>query len=276
MLWSKLKNVILAVLLLTNLFLIALVLSETVVGESQELEARATAIAFLAERGIWAEDGVFPRSFTLESQQMDWDRGSEGDLVADFFGAVDVEHLGGEVVRYYNEHGQFWFHGNGEFYGYLTDPVFTVEDMSLAEHGKGKLEALGLAVVFLGETEEFGRSYLHYVQVLEGVPLLGCEIVLGYENGILWEIYQGKRIVGEFEVREEETMTVATALMQFYQALLKMGGDCGEIFQIEESYLVTTAVSSTVQLTPVWWIRAEGGEYYLNVVTGQLEERTLG
>ncbi len=32
MLWSKLKNVILALLLFTNLFLLALVVSETVVG----------------------------------------------------------------------------------------------------------------------------------------------------------------------------------------------------------------------------------------------------
>lgn len=274
MLWSKLKNMILAVLLLTNLFLLALVLSETVAGDEQEQEARETALAFLRQRGLTVSEEMVPKTFQLQGKEMTWDMSSEEDLVTSFLGTVEVESLGGDMIRYYNEHGELQFHGNGEFYGQFLAPTFPIGEETMEEHGTKQLELLGIQAVLLDMEEEHGRSSLRFVQVLDGVLLLDCEIVLVYENEILWEISRGKRLKGTFVPSGGETITVATALMQCYIGMTALGHSATEISLIQESYLVTMPVSSPVILTPAWRIVTESHEYFLNGVTGALEVKS--
>lgn len=269
MLWSKLKNVIIALLLLTNLFLLALVLSERVVGDNQELQARQTAITFLQERGILISESVVPREFELESQQMIWDRSGERGYGEALLGTVAEESLGGEIVRYYNGQGELRFHGNGEFYGNFVAEAFPCALENQGSYGAELLKTLGISVQLV--EEDLSSQIFIYVQELAGVPLLGCEVILRFEGDYLAEIVQGKRLAGTFQLREEDTLSVATALMQFYQGLQQWGEDCGEILEIRASYIVTTALSSPAYLTPAWNLVTEEGEYFLNGTTGVLE-----
>lgn len=264
MLWSKLKNVILAVLLLTNLFLLALVVSETVVGDSQELEARSTALLFLEERGLFLEESAVPKSFDLASIQVHWDRSGERGQAEALLGTVEEESLGGEIVRYFGAEGEIRFHGNGDFYGSFTDLIW--EEGSQEEHGALVLEKLGLSALFLYEEE----GNLFFVQTLETERLVGCEIALIYEGDRLVEL-RGKRIVGQMLLREEENLTVASALMRFYFGLGEEG--CSAVFGIEPCYLVSTPLSSPAYLTASWRIETDVGIFYLNGVSGEVEYR---
>ncbi len=265
MLWSKLKNVILAVLLLTNLFLLALVLSERVVGDSQELEARAMAIAFLEGQGMLVEEEKVPKVMDLAIQQLEWNREQEQWLVENIVGLVKKETVG-EVVEYTNEKGTFRFYGNGDFHGLFHSQEFHQGELELAEHGGKILTELGIEHQYLGEEAQGAGTKVVYVQLLEGVPLLDWEIHLYYEEGVLQSIPQGRRVLGALTEREERGISVATALMQFYY---HFGNLCQEVREVSLCYQVSMPMSGSWLVIPVWKFETDTGEYYVNGLSGK-------
>lgn len=268
MLWSKLKNVILAVLLLANAFLLILVWGEAMAEDGLELEGRTTALAFLAERGIVAQEGNIPRELGLSSQQVIWDREQELAYAQALLGEVAQEFLGGEIVRYYNGQGELRFHGNGEFYGSFAPGFFQDREESREEQANFVMKTLGYQGRLWEETEDS----LSFVQEMEGVLLLGCASTFLFEDGFLVEISQGKRLEGEFVVVEEQSLLIATALMQFYHGMVAMEADCSEIYDIEPCYLVSTPLTSAGTLTPSWFFQTDVGLYVLDSNTGLLLE----
>ncbi|MFI3255121.1 MAG: hypothetical protein R3Y63_12435 [Eubacteriales bacterium] len=262
--WSKLKNVIIAVLLVMNLSLLFLVLGEAVAEDGLELEARAMALDFLTERGITVEESKIPREMTLLPQQLIWDRGEELQWANALLGEVKEESLGGEIVRYYNDSGEVRFHGNGEFYGSFVADLWA--DKSPHEQAEYVMETLGYQGVLW--KEEGGT--LSYLQTAFQGIFWGCETSFIFSDGSLMEISQGKRLEGTYVQGEKEDSSIATALVQFYHGL----GEtiCSKIYQVEPCYLVTTPLSSSAVLTPCWYFFTDSGDYILEPVAGVLEQ----
>lgn len=273
MLWSKLKNLILAVLLLTNLFLLGLVLSEAVEEDSLELEALSNAIAFLEQRNIQLPTGDLPRELGILPQQLLWSRSEEPSYGEALLGSVEEESLGGEIVRYYNPQGELRFHDNGEFYGSFSAGFLPMGEKNLQDQGEDLMNTLGYQGIFLESSPNVadGTGNITFLQTLDQIPLLDCETTLRYEDGFLREITQGKRLEGEFSPRGEERYLLSTALMQFYQGLLALELTCEEILNISPCYLVSTPLSSPAQLTPAWYFSTSEGDFVLDATTGILE-----
>ena len=99
--WSKLKNVILAILAVTNLALLALVGGQAIQGSRLLSQAREDAIQFLWNRGVEVEEGIIPQSMELLPQTVDRDLAGEEMAASALLGApVAAESRGGEVYRY--------------------------------------------------------------------------------------------------------------------------------------------------------------------------------
>lgn len=266
MLWSKLKNVILAVLLLTNLFLFALVISERMSGDSQEAEAREMAILFLQERGVPLEEDMVPRSLDLVALQ-----GAEQiqeEAVVLLLGAVERSY-GGETVRYTSDLGFIEVSPEGNFYGNFTGAVLPVSQKSKEEHGALILEKLGLDCLYLGEVSQGEGTLLVYNQIIQGIPVVDCEIHLYYEEGVLREIPKGRGFSGEFQEGDVGKGTIATALLQFFAQLGEEG--CEEMYGIEACYLPAYQSGVGISLQPSWCFVTERGNFYWNSVTSRME-----
>lgn len=270
MLFHKLKNVILLLLLLTNMFLLGLVLSQEVEIDTLEQEARVLALEFLTDRGVTVDEAVVPVSMELRTQELSWNREGEGDAAFQLFGVVDVESLGGDIVRYYNQSGEIRFHDNGEFYASFYSDDFTGEmgeEETLAETVLEKLGISGsLARKLVGED-----VVLIYRQELNGMALLGCEVRLLFVDGDLREILLGKRLEGEFFQREEEQISISSALIACYHGFMALEVDVQVIFQIKPCYQVWTPLSNSAVLTAGWILSTDQGEFFLNTATGNLE-----
>ncbi len=273
MLWSKVKNVILVVLALTNVFLLLLVLGEAVEEGSLETEALENARLFLQGHGITVESSELPRELGIFSGQILWSRENEGEYGENLLGELTEESLGGEIVRYYNENGELRFHGNGEFYGSFTQDYLPLSDKKLQEQGEELLKLLGYEGILLHADEILttGKGEMTFLQTYEGVPLLDCETTFRYENYALVEITQGKRMEGEYLLWQEEYYPLPTALMQFYQGLLLLELDCKNILSIDPCYLVSTPLSAPALLSPAWLFSTDQGDFVLDATTGLLE-----
>lgn len=267
------KNLVIVLLLVTNFFLGALVLSQEVKIEGQEHEARELAVEFITQRGISVQEEIIPKDITLVPQEMRWNRQLEGEHAVSLLGIVNMESLGGDIVRYFNDSGELRFHGSGEFYARFHQPIFQGE---LGEEEQLGLEVLGLlalegTLLQREDVAQYGSSTLAFVQTLEGVPLLGCEIFMSFQNGVLEEITHGKRLEGVYTSLVGKNISVATALVQCYHGLVELSEDCTTVVEIVPGYIVSTPLTASASLAPGWRVVTNEGEYYLNTLTGVLE-----
>lgn len=274
MVWQKMKNLILMLLVITNFFLATLVRSQEVKLEAEEQTARELALSFVNQRGLSLDDALLPLTITLQPLELAWNRQNEtqyATLLLESFGDIAQESLGGDIVRYYNQGGEIRFHDNGEFYATFSplsfqSPAFQHDDFSLEF-----LSQFGFEGHILEETAtSTGEVWVTIQQLQEGIPVLGCEVVLRFEGTSLIEVVQGKRLEGEFTPLLDKNISVATALIQCFNELQTQQRASHHIFDIQPCYVVNSPMSSDPILTPGWTVTTDSGTFFLNTQDGTL------
>ena len=271
MAWSKIKNIIILILLGANIGLLTFTVSRQVTGQQRLSTARTDAIAFLREQGISVQDDQIPRSMTLEPLQVSRDVEQEAALAAALLeGNVTVDSRGAEVYRYFNSNGSVQFHRNGEFSAQFTQDAFPLGGMTMEEHGKQILQRLNIDGVAVERIQRNAYSSTLFQEYWNSVALLNCQATLNYENGCLTGITGGRRLTGEPVVQNgaSQPITVATALMRFYNAMNQPGDVFTRISSITEGYIVASTISDPLPMTPVWNITTDVGVFQLDLLSG--------
>ena len=271
MAWSKIKNIIILILLGANIGLLTFTVSRQAIGQQRLSTARTDAIAFLREQGISVQDDQVPRSMTLKPLQVNRDVEQEAVLAAALLdGDVTVDSRGAEVYRYYNGNGSVQFHRNGEFSAQFTQGSFPLEGMTMEEHGKQILKRLNIEGEAVERIERSAVSSALFQEYWNSVVLLNCQATLNYENGCLVSITGGRRLTGEPAAQSgaSQPITVATGLMRFYNAMNQPGDVFTRISSITEGYVVTSAISDPLPMTPVWNITTDVGVFQLDLLSG--------
>ena len=97
--WTKLKNIILAILAVTNLCLLALLAGQVIQGGQTRAQAQEDAILFLRSRGVELDAGIIPQAMDLPPQTVERDlEGEERAAAALLRGPVTAESRGGRGV----------------------------------------------------------------------------------------------------------------------------------------------------------------------------------
>lgn len=261
--WTKLKNIILLILVLTNLFLLGLVVSQSLQNKRQDSQTREHTILFLSERGVEVKEETIPDSIDLLPQAAERDLEKEEQTAAALLkGEVEKEARGGEIYRYSNQQGWIQFHGDGFFSAQLEPGVYPAEQK---EDGcAAVLEALGVEGTLLEETEEG----LIFQETWNGVPLFGQQVSVFCAEGSVSTI-SGQCLTGELKADyTRKTITLSTALVRFLNGVSTLGDVCNRIDRVEEGYLCTASLTGTMTLTPAWQVTTDTGTYQLDTVTG--------
>lgn len=267
----KLKNIILLILVLTNLCLLVFVAQMEGQDRAQQKQARAETIRFLENKGILMAEEQVPEKMTLAPQTVERDLERESVLAAQLLGAgVKVQDRGAGVYRYFNEHGLIQFHSDGSFSAQFSQNLFP-----LGEQWEQTCLELLAKLDFEGELlevesgAESGR--LTFRQLWEGCSVFGQQVTLETENGCVRGMTAGRRLVGEpVQDQSRATVTVATALVEFLNGLNSLGDVCSRVDGIIQGYTAGSSLSGPMTLTPVWRISTDTGSYQLDLVTGTL------
>lgn len=262
---SKIKNLILIILLLTNVCLLILVGGQAVQGSRMRSQAREEAIRFLRGRGVQMEESIIPQSMGLRPQVAERDlEGEERAAAALLDGPVTAESRGGEVYRYFNENGSVQFHSGGVFSAQLEPDAFPLGP----DRAAGCLvlmERMGLQ----GDILEESGDELLFRQTWEGSPLFTQQATLVCQGDRLAAITSGRQLSGSpQEDTSRQTITVATALIDFLNGVSVLGDVCNRIDRIEPGYVTAASLSGPTVLTPVWRVTTDTGAYQLDAVTG--------
>lgn len=269
--WRKLKNIILLILLGLNLALAILIGGPALSDHYRESQAAGEAVDFLEQKGIRLEGIKLPDPSQFPSRTVSRDREGEERLARALLGEdTQQEARGGEVYRYTGRAGVLQFHSDGSFWAELTPGAFPVGE----NPGTAALELLKI-LEFDGEIIDYpGENALGvYVrQVWEGAHLFNQQVLVQWDDTGITEITSGRRLYGRPEEDAgRQTITLATALIDFYNGLNRLGDVCSRVDGIEPGYLSTTSLSRQMELTPVWRITTDTGAYQLDLVSGEVE-----
>ena len=106
-------------------------------------------------------------------------------------------------------------------------------------------------------------------QTWKGIPLFTQQVTLACRGENVSAITSGRQLVGKPQTdTTRETITVATALIDFFNDIGALGDVCNRIDNIEPGYAAAASLSGPILLTPVWRVTTDTGAYQLDTVTG--------
>lgn len=274
---SKFKNIIILVLLGLNICLLAFNMGSAEKERRLREEARSNAIAHLQQMGRQIEEEQVPRSITLLPQNVVRDIRKEQELAQTLLsGAVEMEDRGAQVYRYYNEKGSVQFHSNGEFSAAFFSGAEQALNGNVQQHAADVLARIGFTGQLLEHSAKGTTQSLRFQEYWGEVPLLSCQATVNYEGQTLMSITGGRRLPGEpVEDTQKTPVSVATALMKFYNQSTALGDVWSQVMSITEGYTITSTISETMPLVPVWIISTDTGTYQLDMLTGALTRSTI-
>ena len=215
---------------------------------------------------------------TGEMFRLDTNRDSsqEQRLVEALLGGETVAQQGGGgvITAYIGESGEAEFRTGGEF-----DVVFTKDIISSGDNVESmtkellQIMSVEAASIEIAETEETVTATA--MCAWNDYSVFDCSIQFTYINGGLKEI-SGKYISNIRKTDEKtqmSTSSAATALTRFlYEVIKEEKFECLAITDVSPGYRFVAAVYGDGSLRPVWRIEADSGVFFVDAVTGDVEQ----
>lgn len=263
----RLKNVIILILALANLFLLGALATRR--SEERAAQDRITAelTELLTSEGIRLSAQV-PTRLPPASRSMDRDLSSERQVALSLLGEGMTEtDEGGGIYTCSSPLGtaQFRTGGRFEITGRLSraDPEAVCEKFCQA-FGYGDLTA----------DIAGGSGSAAAVQYFDGYPVVNAQVEFLVEDSCLISV-SGIHLPTASPASEagRGSMTAATALTKFLEARRTGGAVVSEVTDLYFCYETQTSAASSVFLTAAWCIVTDTGNYYVNCSTGTVTRK---
>lgn len=266
--WSKIKSIILLMLVAANLCLLALVGARAGQGARYEEETGQAVVAVLAGAGIRFLPEALPEPPALPALTVTRDRADEGWVAQALLGAVSQQGESEVRPRYEGAGGSAEFSLNGSFTIRFTGGTQGRQPgQSYQEASEACLAHLGGTWTADGTETQGDRTVLYYVQRWGEAPVFTCRAALIWEGDRLTGL-EGVRLAGsEGSAEAPQLLSPATVLTRFLAGLTDGGYVCSQVRSMEAGYL-SSGASRTVQLSPVWRLETDSGVFYVDAVTG--------
>lgn len=272
---SKVKNFIILLLALVNVFLLVIVVLDVSKALAAEQYKISAVKQVFADNGIIISDSVDLLSEMPDALYLRRDATAEKYRVARLIGDCNTEDLGGNIYRYDGENGMATFRGTGEFEITIDSGAYP-EGRDIVKTSREALETLG---VEYDKDEEpavetrGGVSHVTLTCAYNGVPVFNAEVDFTYASGYLILVGGRRPLDTAYSAgAAPDTEDCATALMSFlYYTRYGSGDIATEISDLRPGYSIQSSASGDLALNPVWCITSDTGRYYVDGFTGKTE-----
>lgn len=272
---SKIKNIIIIILLIVNIIFLALFLIGRIETSRLEKKTKEDLVRILDLHGISLDMSAIRESGDLGSYEVLRDSESEMAMAEAVLGKCEVKDLGGNIYQYLSPLGEGIFRGNGEFSISLASGI-PLSDSSV----KGLSSYLNKMNVDVdlksAETEYSGAnlSSVRFTAMFEDTPIFNCRITMSLTDSKLMSIY-GRRLTSAPSPASSEPMIgVYTALISFLNSVKEANLICNEINAVTPGYSFSASVSGSGRLVQYWCVTTDVGKYYVNGLTGEMSSFT--
>ncbi|MFB0921159.1 MAG: hypothetical protein QMB62_09795 [Oscillospiraceae bacterium] len=270
---SKIKNFILILLAVVNVFLLFIVYNNMREEKNAQASRMKALEAVLYDNGITLSPDIeLPETVpSLLSLKRDMD--AEKQNLTSLIGNCSVLDQGGNIFFYSGPDGDGKYRGTGEFEIKLNSGVITKgRDPVVA--ARTAMKKLGLEC---GESEPVVTTDGSDTTVMlpcswEGTDIYNARVTFTFSSDNLLLI-SGTRPLDTASSPEsgEAYPDSVTIMMSFLESIHQTGYICSEINDLKIEYYMYSAVSGNCTLKPVWCITTNSGPYYIDAETGKAE-----
>ena len=253
--WSRIKNIIILLLVIVNGFLLALVGVRAWRTEQGQRETRERMVEILTNNGIEFLPEEMPGELELASWQVNTEQPGQ-DQAAALVGEVTETETTAAGTTYVGARGTVTFSAGGGVEASFLPGGWSAGreriDAAVTEM-LGALEVTAARVT--GRREEDDAVTVTVTQLWEGAPVFGQTLTFFWQGGEF--IYlSGHYLRGSGELTAASgSITAPTALTRFLTALNNGGYVCSQITGLYAGYL--SSGSEAVSLTPAWFIETD-------------------
>lgn len=270
---SKLKNVILAILLLTNIFLLILVVpARRAAGERAQAMYENLQTLF-SEYGVTLDADLPTGEQPLVPLTLESDAAAQQTAAQALLGSDASADAGAGSYRsvYRADGGTCQFVHGGNFFAELTEQS-TSDDLTRAS--EKLLARMGFDCGGAGSPVRLsaGVYTVMATQRVAGSPVFSARLTLTYANGSLTDI-SGTFLTGTpAAVQDAEGgIACADALIAFLGSRDSLGWVGSRVVRVQQGYVqAETASATTVRLAPVWRIETDAGAFDVDGQTGEV------
>ena len=259
----RLKNIVLIILLILNLFLLVLLLNFRFQGARAHRAMLEELDELFSANAITLSSELDLDAAPLASLSVRRDLDREAEIAALLLGETAVaEHQGGGIYSYTGLHGVVHFRSSGNF-DYVPSGrlVPDPQEFCLAFCESYGYEPAGS---FYGDTGTFTAT-----QYLQGSAVYNCTVSIRFQDGELAEM-SGTYAPAASAASEPASMTAVDALVRLLDYRSETGVVCNSVQDITAVYELQSGPSAALQLAAKWQITADSSAYYVDCVTGEV------
>lgn len=273
--WTRVKNILILLMLIINALLLGVFLSRQAGQASVRKNSAQDLVAVLREQGVTMLPESIPDDtrplYSLEAVR---DEAFERAVALYLLQDAQAEDQGGNIIVYTGQNGTAAFRGGGNIELALTQPFDTGGAPDAGQAARQLLGRMGFDLTGAQITSVATGSG-HTVEIRQSVsqlPVYNCRLAVSLdENNKLLQL-SGRWTAGTpAQADTQATKSAAYALLKFIDAMRRAGTPVSDIAVMETGYVTTTAAPGLIRLLPVWHIVASGADYYINALTGALE-----
>lgn len=264
---SRLKIIVIAILLLVNVFLLTLLLGR----QNQQRAAHARSVeqlnVLLSDNGIAFDTALLPEDSSMSAAELSRSGDAEKAFAEKLLGLAGVRSVGGGIYVYESDAGSCQFRSNGAIEGTLnlpvSDPVAFCEDIfrscdyEMDDTSYAQTLALG----------DSGSGTISALRKVDGLLVFDAPLSLTFKNNTLIAV-SGSFLSDISVLKPARGIDAISALVRFLDYRNANGLVCTEITCMEYGYLFQDSASVSNRLVPVWHISTGLSNYYVNLETG--------
>ena len=255
---SRLKNIVIVILLLVNAFLLFLLLSRRA-GERDSNERRVEQLCTLFEKnGVAFDRALLPDEETHLSLSLERDAAREEAFASALLGTAESGDSGGGVSRFTGEYGSCSIRSGGTADALLSRPVDDPESFSKQ-----------LFKTFVTSQLTDGSGSVTGMRSEKGRLIFNASLTLTFSDSSLTGV-SGTFLPALDEGRRTDGLDAVDALVHFLDYCSVSGVVCTEVRALDEGYLLQTSSASPLRLQGVWRISTDVSSYYVNCKTGEI------
>ena len=264
----RLKNCIILILVLMNLFLAVSLLSRAGTLHTVQRTATEQQVALFAAEGISLDPGLISDQIPPSLRTLSRDSEQEAQAAASLLGSqLSYSDQGGGIYTYSSTRGAAMFRSTGAF-----EAAGTLAS-SGAEFCRAFCEDFGYdEPVFHLDTNGSGTATA--VRMYEEFPVFNCSVTFSLSNGILTAV-SGTLLPAEYtETPAEVSPLSASAALTAFQNLRRENQ--AVVSAVTDLYLcfeLQSTSSAAMALVPAWCIVTDTANYYVNCSTGAVTSR---
>ena len=265
----RLKNVIILILALLNLFLLAsLFMRKAAETQSRQL-ASEQLVALFAADNIQLDPGLISYQEPPSGKHLLRDTACEQAAAAFFLGdSLTHADQGGDIYTYTGNSGAAMFRATGSF--------DIVGALSAANTDAQEL-CRQFCKEFSYGTPDFrldaqGNGTANAVCRFGDLSVFNCTVTFTFHNGVLTMV-SGTLLPANYTdtVSKNELLSASAALTTFQQFRRENGGVVSSVSDLYLSYELQSTPTSAMTLIPSWCIVTDTVQYYVNCITGSVQ-----